>query len=121
MKNQSVSDFVAAQMDAVLNSKEHKSLFETQYKTASKCCAKCGKADGCSCMDSSMADDENDARKKKDSSSSSSDSSSASDMNDENDARKKKKEDSSSDSSSADDAADDENYGIVCCFRCCYR
>ena len=79
MKNQSVSDFVAASMDAVLNSKEHKALFETQYKTAAKCCAKCGKSDGCSCMDSSMADD-NDAKKKKDSSDSSSDSSSASDL-----------------------------------------
>ena len=44
MKNQSVSDFVAASMDAVLNSKEHKALFETQYKTAAKCCARRSRA-----------------------------------------------------------------------------
>src|SRR5579885_3733462 len=109
-RNKSVSDFVAATMDAVLRSEEHKSLFGTQYKFASdendakaKKCSKCGKdMDSCMC-DSAMADD-NDARKKKDSKESSSDSSSASDMND---ARKKKdSEDSSSDSSSADDDND---------------
>ena len=108
MKNQSVSDFVAATMDAVLNSKEHKDLFATQYKKAKdSMCAKHGKMDSCaaddqeakskkSSSDSSDADDQ-DAKKKKDSSS---DSSSASDMND---ARKKK---DSSDESSADDDND---------------
>ncbi len=34
MSNKSVSDFVAASMDAVLKSEEHKSLFGTQYKFA---------------------------------------------------------------------------------------
>lgn len=101
MKNKSVSDFVAATMDAVLNSAEHKALFSTQYKFASdSSCAKCGHKHGD--MDSCMADD-NDARKaKKDSKESSSDSSDASDQND---ARKKKdsSKDSSGDSSSADD------------------
>ena len=105
MKNQSVSDFVAASMDAVLNSKEHKSLFGTQYKFAQDLNdAKKKKDDD---KDSCMADDDdNDARKKE---KDSSDSSSASDMND---ARKKK--DSSKDSSDADDDkdssdADDDN------------
>jgi len=63
MRNQSVSDFVAAAMDAVLKSQEHKSLFGTQYKFASDLndamdkCAKCKKdKDSCMC-DSSMADD----------------------------------------------------------------
>lgn len=127
MKNQSVSDFVAASMSAVLDSKEHKDLFATQYKKAKdSMCAKHGKMDSCAAddqeakskksSDSSDADDQ-DAKKKKDSSS---DSSSASDMND---ARKKKDSDddscmaddqdakkssksSSSDSSSADDDND---------------
>jgi len=115
MKNQSVSDFVAATMDAVLNSPEHKSLFGQPYKQAKsdKMCAKCGSdhSDKDSCMaddnaakkkkkeessDSSSASDQNDARKKKEESS---DSSSASDQND----AKKKKSEESSDSSSADD------------------
>lgn len=116
MKNQSVSDFVAASMNAVLNSKEHKSLFDVQYKyaqdmnAAKDSCSECGsKHDGDSCMadddndarkakkddeDSSMAWDDNDARKKKDSDEDSSDA-------DDNDARKKK--DSDEDSSSASD------------------
>jgi hypothetical protein len=81
MKNQSISDFVAASMEAALNSKEHKALFSNQYKYAAATCTKCGKAD-CKC-DSAKADDSFFA-------------------DDENDARKKKKEDSS-DSSSADD------------------
>lgn len=66
MNNKSVSDFVAATMDAVLNSKEHKSLFGTQYKYAaksksskSKMCAKCKcRLDECECGDMSMADDD---------------------------------------------------------------
>jgi hypothetical protein len=90
MKNQSVSDFVAATMDAVLNSKEHKSLFATQYKKAGESmCAKHSKMDSCA------ADDENDARKKRDTDE---DSSSAWD---DNDARKKR--DTDEDSSDADD------------------
>src|SRR5208337_1847815 len=115
MKNQTISDFVAAKMDEVLNSKEHKALFANQYKMASAPCKKCGeeccKCDSSMASDALFADDENDARKKK-KEESSSDSSSADDADDdscmadddENDARKKKKEDdSSSDSSSADD------------------
>ncbi len=103
MKNQSVSDFVAASMNAVLNSKEHKSLFDVQYKYAQDMndakkgkCSDCDKSkEDCKC-DSSMADDDdNDARKKKD------DDSAAWD-NDDNDARKKKDSDSS-------DADDDDN------------
>ena len=35
MTNKNISDFVAASMDAVLNSEQHKSLFNTQYKFAS--------------------------------------------------------------------------------------
>ncbi|HEY5268016.1 MAG TPA: hypothetical protein VII94_02685 [Candidatus Saccharimonadales bacterium] len=101
MRNQSVSDLVAAAMDAAINSKEHKALFSSQFKYASDVndakCTKCSK-DKESCMcDSAMADD-NDARKKKEDSS---DSSSASDWND---ARKKKED---SDSSSADDDDND--------------
>lgn len=93
MKNQSVSDFVAATMDAVLNSKEHKDLFATQYKKAKdSMCAKHGKMDSC-------AADDQEAKSKK-SKESSSDSSSASDMND---ARKKKEKDSDDDSCMADD------------------
>lgn len=53
MKNKNISDFVAASMDAVLNSDQHKSLFNTQYKFASDqndarakakkdCCKECG-------------------------------------------------------------------------------
>ena len=93
MKNQSVSDFVAATMDAVLNSKEHKSLFGTQYKFAQDLNDAKKKKDD-SDKDSCMADDDNDARKKKD------DSDKDSCMaDDDNDARKKK---DSSDESSAD-------------------
>lgn len=49
MKNNSVSDFVAASMDAVLKSDQHKALFGTQYKFASsdKMCAEHGKMDSC--------------------------------------------------------------------------
>jgi hypothetical protein len=60
MKNNSISDFVAASMDAVLKSEEHKSLFGSQYKFASdENAAKCEKCqeEVCSC-DSSEADDE---------------------------------------------------------------
>src|SRR5574337_457741 len=110
MKNQSVSDFVAAAMDAVLNSKEHKSLFATQYKKAGETmCAKHGKMDSCAAddqearkkkdSDESSAWDMNDARKKKDSD----DDSCMAD--DDNDARRKKK-DSDEDESSADDQED---------------
>lgn len=35
MTNKNISDFVASSMDAVLNSEQHKSLFNTQYKFAS--------------------------------------------------------------------------------------
>lgn len=67
MKNNSISDFVAASMDAVLKSDSHKSLFGTQYKFASDendaKCDTCGK-DPCECSDSDSADD-NDAKKKK--------------------------------------------------------
>ena len=52
MKNKSVSDFVAASMDAVLKSKEHKSLFGTQYKFASsEECKEHGKVDDCDAND----------------------------------------------------------------------
>jgi hypothetical protein len=97
MKNQSVSDFVAAHMDAVLNSKEHKSLFGTQYKFAQDLNDAKKKKDD-SDKDSCMADDQ-DAKKKKDSS----DDSSASDMND----ARKKKDDSDKDSCMADDDDND--------------
>ncbi len=59
MKNKSVSDFVAATMDAVLNSEQHKSLFRGTYKYASekedvdhaKTCKDCHQAkDMCMCM-----------------------------------------------------------------------
>lgn len=59
MKNRSVSDFVSASMDAILKSEAHKSLFNTQYKFASKdsMCAKHGKMDSCSSSsDESSAD-----------------------------------------------------------------
>ncbi len=134
MKNQSVSDFVAATMDAVLNSKEHKSLFDVQYKYAQDMndakkghCSKCDKdMESCSCdssmaddndarkakksddEDSSMAWDDNDARKKKKDSDEESDSSSA---DDDNDARKKK--DSSDDDSSADDGLGSTAFDVA--------
>jgi hypothetical protein len=93
MNNKSVSDFVAAAMNAALQSEEHKSLFNTQYKFASTedendakdKCSKCDKKhDECKCGDSMMADD-NDAKKKKDSEDSkdSRDSSSADDQDSE--------------------------------------
>lgn len=81
MKNKSVSDYVAAAMDATLKSEEHKSLFNSQYKYASATCEKC-KSSECNC-DSSMAWDENDARKAK---------------------KEDSEESSSSDSSSEDDS-----------------
>ena len=63
MKNQSVSDFVASAMDAVLKSEAHNTLFGTHYKTASdELLASDHKEE----EDCSLADD-NDARKKKDS------------------------------------------------------
>lgn len=80
MSNKSISDYVAASMDAVLKSSEHKTLFG---KFASdNNCAKDHDHDS-SCSSESMAADDNDARRKakKDSSSSSS-SSSSSDSND---------------------------------------
>lgn len=77
MSNKSVSDFVAATMDAVLKSEAHKSLFGTQYKFASdesfaddSKCSKCENAT-CTCeKDTSSADDmldadDNEAKKKK--------------------------------------------------------
>jgi len=94
MKNQSVSDFVAATMDAVLNSKEHKSLFDTQYKFAQDQNAAKKDEDKDSCM---ADDDDNDVRRAK--KKNSDDESSADD--DDNDARKK-----NSDESSADDDND---------------
>src|SRR5271165_5546330 len=65
MSNKSVSDFVAASMDAVLKSEAHKALFGNQYKFASdendaKKCPKCRSSDSCSCGDSAMADTNND-------------------------------------------------------------
>src|SRR6185436_16032743 len=78
MRNKSVSDFVAASMDAVLKSATHQSMFNNTYKFASQQCEKCHKTmEECSC-DSNSADD-NDVKKNSDSSSdsSSSDSSSA--------------------------------------------
>lgn len=58
MKNKSVSDFVAASMDAVLKSKEHKSLFGTQYKFASsEECKEHGKVDDCDANDLELPDD----------------------------------------------------------------
>lgn len=84
----SVSDFVAASMDAVLKSSEHKTLFGYKKFASDTNCAEDHEHDKESCGDSMMADD-NDAKKKgkmppwlKD----------------------KKDESSSSDSSSADDA-----------------
>lgn len=59
MNNKSVSDFVAATMNAVLNSREHKTLFNGHYKTAAKKdkCKNCKQElDSCMC-DASMADD----------------------------------------------------------------
>jgi len=130
MTNKSVSDFVAASMDAALKSAEYKSLFGTQYKFASdendaKKCPKCNGSmvgDKCSCGDSMMADDDNDARRKKkeedEKSSSSSDSSDA----DDNDAKKKKglppwlkkKEDGES---SDEHSAEDEEFAAEAQFN----
>jgi hypothetical protein len=64
MSNKSVSDFVAATMDAVLKSEAHKALFGTQYKYASDendakggKCSKCDcPKDDCKCGDMGMAD-----------------------------------------------------------------
>lgn len=128
MRNKSVSDFVAAAMDATLKSAEHRSLFGTQYKFASDendaKCTKCA-SDKCTCGDSSMADDndvkkgkmppwlmknkeedsskadDNDARRAK---SSDEDSSNADD--DDNDARRAKNSDD--DSSDANDSSAEE-------------
>ena len=100
MKNQSVSDFVAATMDAVLNSKEHKSLFATQYKKASESmCEKHSKMDSCD------ADDENDARRKAKKDADEEDKASAWD---DNDARRKAKRDAEEDTASADDDTEED-------------
>jgi hypothetical protein len=120
MKNQSVSDFVAAEMDAVLNSKEHKSLFATQYKKAAAQCSKCHKDhEECMC-DSAMADDDkdsslawdaddNDARKTKKRKEEETDQDTGS-ADDENDAhRKAKKDTDSSDADDEDDASDGDS------------
>jgi len=120
MNNKSVSDFVAATMDAVLNSAEHKSLFGVNnYKfaqdlnSAKDKCSKCSKSkDSCMC-DSAMSDDVKGTGVGADpyvfpvdkitGKPASSDTSKA----DDNDARKKK--DSSSDSSSDSQSADDND------------
>lgn len=102
MTNKGIADFVAATMDAVLNSAEHKALFGSNYKFASGKCSKCG-SESCSCGDSMHADD-NDKKSKKDSSS---DSSHA----DDND--KKSKKDSSGDSSHAGDSVTDPKTGAT--------
>lgn len=105
MNNKSVSDFVAAAMNAALQSEEHKSLFNTQYKFASAedendakdKCSKCDKKhDECKCGDSMMADD-NDARKKKNSE----------DSKDSKDSKDSSAADDDKDSSAADDDDDD--------------
>lgn len=70
MKNNGISDFVAATMDAVLKSEDHQSLFKTNYKFASdendaktkakkkEVCPECDQdQDKCYCGDSSMAKD----------------------------------------------------------------
>jgi hypothetical protein len=66
MNNKGISDFVAQQMDKILGSEEHKSLYGSTYKTASEKCMKCHEDKGeCSCDDSSADDssssDENSA------------------------------------------------------------
>lgn len=101
MRNQNISDFVAATMDAVLKSQEHRSLFATQYKSAEDVNDAKHKEDD---KDSCMADD-NDAKEKchtchKPMSKCECDSSKASDQND---AKHKKDSKDSKDSSSADD------------------
>lgn len=126
MKNNSVSDFVAASMDAVLKSDQHKALFGTQYKFASsdQMCAEHGKADSCDAnapikidpdfgatptkgpkttgeygnADDMFADDENDAKDsdKKDS------------EKDEEDEDKKSDKDSASADDDDNDASDPE-------------
>ena len=61
MNNKNVSDFIAATMNSVLNSAEHKQLFGSQVKTAAKKCKDCHKAmDKCMC---SMADDDDKSTK----------------------------------------------------------
>lgn len=110
MNNKSVSDFVAATMNAVLESDDHKSLFGSTYKTASETlpgglvkdpCPKCGQqkvAGSCLKCDGAKADD-NAAKDMEDESC-------ADDSDDENSA------DDSDDESDADDSdecsADDE-------------
>lgn len=102
MKNKSISELVAADMNARLQSEEHLALFNGVYKLAGEKCSKCNCAP-CAC-DSAMADD-NDAKKKKkcekcDASPCKCDSSKA----DDNDARKKKKEDSKKEDSKKEDS-----------------
>jgi len=96
MRNQSVSDFVATTMDAILKSDQHKALFDTQYKVASDNNAAKSKDSKESKTDSSCADD-NEAKKK---STKETDSSCA----DDNEAKKKSTKETS-DTSSADDNA----------------
>lgn len=83
MKNKSISDFVAASMDSVLNSDQHKALFKSQYKFASSSsssssssdvhhadmCEKCSASkESCKCgkSDSSLAWDSDDKHMAKD-------------------------------------------------------
>lgn len=47
MKNKGISDFVASTMNGILNSYQHKSLFNTQYKTAAKKNKKNTDSDNC--------------------------------------------------------------------------
>lgn len=68
MKKNSLSNYIANTMDTILNSDEHKSLFNKNYKKASdenmaKKCVDCEK-ETCCCGDGMMTDD-NDARKAK--------------------------------------------------------
>lgn len=109
MKNSNISDFVAATMDAVLKSDEHKSLFATQYKYASDendaPCPVC-KQSPCVC-DKNKADDNDAAKKgklppwlKKDESSA--------DDNDVKDSADDSSDDSSSSSSESDSSSADD-------------
>ncbi len=85
MSNKSVSDYVAASMDAALKSGEYRQLFGTMYKSASEKCSKCGK-DSCSC-DSMMASDHTSQDGRSDTASADDeDMSSADDSTDESDA-----------------------------------
>jgi len=112
MTNKSVSDYVAASMDAVLKSSAHKSLFGSQYKFASDqndaetMCAEHNEVDSCSANDSLSADD-NDAKKKKFPFNFEKKEDSC-EADDDNDAKKKKEE--SEDSDKADDVTVDNAF-----------